>query len=309
MIKILFLVALVFVLIVLGLWLWTPDRNRAQLEARYAAGPGDFLRVSGLRLHLRDSGPRDAPAIIMLHGLGGSLHSWQDWAEGLDGDYRVVRFDLPGAGLSDPDPRGDYADERSLQVLAAVMDALSIESATLLGHSMGGRIAWRFAAREPARVERLVLVAPDGFASPGFEYGKAPEVPVSMKLMQYVLPKALLVMALKPAYADPAAMTEALQTRYYELMLAPGVRTAMIARMQQTVLQDPVPMLKTIAVPTLLIWGDSDGMIPVSNAADYQAAMPDVTLEIIAGSGHLPQEEAAAESLAVLRRFLDGSSR
>lgn len=298
-------VAIIIALILLGLWLWTPDWDRAQLEARYAADPGDFKQVSAVRLHVRDTGPRDAPAIILLHGLGGSLHTWQDWADGLDDDYRVIRFDLPGAGLSGPEPGGDYSDERGMEVLALLMDALSIERATLLGHSMGGRLAWRFAAQQPERVERLVLVAPDGFASPGFEYGRKPKIPVSLKLMQYLLPKRLLTMALQPAYADPAAMTPALQTRYYELMLAPGVRAAMIARMQQSVLQDPVPILKTIAVPTLLMWGDSDGMIPVANAADYEEALADVTLEIFAGIGHLPQEEAAAESLAALRRFLD----
>lgn len=134
------------------------------------------------------------------------------------------------------------------------MDSLGLAKAGIAGHSIGGRLAWTFAARHPERVERLVLVAPDGFASPGFAYGRAADVPASMALMRYALPKSLLKMSMAPAYADPSVMTPALTTRYQEMMLALGARQAMLARMRQTVLTDPVPQLRAIVVPTLLIW-------------------------------------------------------
>jgi pimeloyl-ACP methyl ester carboxylesterase len=153
-------------------------------------------------------------------------------------------------------------------------------------------------------VQRLVLVAPDGFASPGFEYGKAPEVGVVVKLMQVALPKAVLRWSLQPAYADPAVATDALVTRYHDLMLAPQVRRALIARMQQLVLQDPVPMLRQITAPTLLLWGEQDRMIPLANAQDYLRALPQARLVVLPAVGHVPHEEAVVAGLAAVQAFL-----
>ena len=223
---------------------------------------------------------------------------------GLAEDHRVLRFDLPGSGLSAPDPGADYTDARSMAVLLALMDRLGIARASVVGHSIGGRIAWTFAAEHAQRVDKLVLVAPDGFASPGFEYGKAPEVPAALKLMRHALPRPLLRMSLAPAYADPGVLTDALATRYHDLLLAPGARTALLERMAQTVLVDPRPILQRIKAPTLLLWGDRDAMIPFANSADYLKAIADVRLVAVPGAGHLPQEEAPALSLAAVRAFL-----
>ena len=125
-----------------------------------------------------------------------------------------------------------------------------------------------------------------------------------MKAMRFVLPKALLRMNLAAAYAEPGFLTETLTTRYHELMLAPGARTAMLARMEQTVLVDPLPLLKRITAPTLIVWGERDAMIPYANSADYAGAIAGAKLVPIAGAGHLPHEEAAAATAAAIAAFL-----
>ena len=285
-------------------WLWTPDRPLAELEAKYLAAPGDMHTVASTRLHVRDSGPKAAPAVILLHGFGASLHTWEPWARALSASHRVIRFDLPGSGLSPPDATGNYTDARSLQLVTALMDELGIRRASLIGHSMGGRIAWWVAAHAPDRVEKLVLISPDGFASPGFDYGRAPEVPGTLALMRYALPEALLRMSLKPAYANPAVLTDEVSTRYHDLLLAPGARGAMLARMRQTVLTDPVPWLKQITAPTLLLWGDQDAMIPFANSADYLGAMPNAKFVALPGIGHIPHEEDPVRALAAVQAFL-----
>ncbi|MBC8129902.1 MAG: alpha/beta hydrolase [Rhizobiaceae bacterium] len=306
--KILTIVLLVLAgALVLGLvWLWTPDKPRADLEASYLRSPGDLVDVAGMRLHVRDNGPRDAPVVILLHGFGSSLHTFEPWALALGERYRVVRFDMPGTGLSAIDPQGDYTDGRSLVVLEALMDRLGIAKATLGGNSMGGRIAWMFAAAHPERVDKLILISPDGFASPGLEYGKRPEVPAMVMLMRYVLPKPFLQMNLAPAYADPSKLTEETVTRYHDLMLAPGSRDAMIARMGQLEPQDPAPFLRRITAPTLLLWGEKDAMIPVSNAADYERLLPDARVVVLPNLGHVPHEEDPATALAPVEAFLSG---
>ena len=289
---------------VAGWWLWTPDKSRAVLEGNYLNAPADMIDVAGTRLHVRDSGPKTAAAVIFLHGFGASLHTWEPWAQTLAKDLRVIRIDLPGSGLSLPDPTGDYSDKRTLQILLALMDKLGLARTSLVGNSIGGRIAWTFAGTYPERMNKLVLVSPDGFASPGFEYGKKPEVPAMVKLMRVALPKALLVMSLKPAYANPATMTDALATRYHDLMLAPGSRDALLARMAQTVLVDPLPILKKITAPTLLVWGEQDGMIPFANSNDYLLAIAGSRRVSFKGVGHLPHEEAPGASIGAVRAFL-----
>lgn len=298
------LAALPLLLIPALWWLYTPDQPRAALEARYAAAPSQFLGVEGLRLHLRDTGPRGAPPVLFLHGFGSSLHTWEEVAQGLAPDFRVIRIDLPGFGLTGADPSGDYTDERAAVILLALLRRLEIGRVALAGSSMGGRIAWRFAAAHPERVARLVLMAPDGFASPGIGYGGPPRVPLLMRALPYTLPDALLRPSLAPAYADPATLTEALFQRYRAMMLAPGVRSAILDRMARHVLQPPEPLLARITLPVLLLWGEQDRMVPLSNAQDYLRALPDARLVRLPDIGHVPMEEAPALVVRALREFL-----
>lgn len=301
----LLLAVAVLALIALSAALYTPDRDRAALEARYLAVPTDLRIVDGVRLHVRDEGPREADAIVLIHGLGASLHTWEPWARALTRTHRVVRFDVPGHGLTGPDPADDYSDARSLRLLHALLDSLQLEQVVLAGHSLGGRLAWSFAAAHPERIARLVLLAPDGFASPGFEYDQPAEVPAVLGVMRWVLPAPLLRANLTPAYSDPARLTDSVAGRYHDLMLVPGNREALLSRLRQTVLTDPAPRLARITAPTLLLWGEDDAMIPVQNAEDYLRLMPNATVVRLPGLGHVPFEEAPAEALVPVRAFLE----
>lgn len=122
--------------------------------------------------------------------------------------------------------------------------------------------------------------------------------------MRYVLPKPLLRTNLQPAYANQSIVSDALIDRYDDVLRAPGARQALLDRMRQTVLVDPRPLLAAIRASTLLIWGTRDAMIPFANSTDYLQAMADARLVSLSDAGHLPQEEAAAESLAAVDVFL-----
>ncbi len=290
-------------------WLWTPDKSSASLYAKYLLRQDDLVDLNGVQLHVRDSGPRDAPAIVLLHGLGSSLHSWDGWAQALESRYRVIRLDLPGSGLSPPDPAGDYTDARVVGLLKALLERLGVERAYFAGNSIGGRIAWSFAAAHTGHVAGLVLVSPDGFASPGFEYGVAPKVPLMMQAMRFVLPKWMLRANVEIAYADKKALTDAAMDRYYDLMLAPGNRAALLARMEQTVLAPPETRLRSIKAPVLLLWGEKDAMIPIANAEDYLRNLADAKLVRLPALGHVPQEENPDTSVAPVLKFLDHLNR
>ena len=305
--KALKIIALAFIAFILlaALYLWTPDKSKAELEKTYGSPKNAYVSALGVNLHYQDTGPsKNAIPILFLHGFGASLQTWDTWAQALSEDYRVISVDLPGFGLTGEDPSGIYTDQRSVEVLEAFLKELNIPRVVLVGNSMGGKLAWQFTARYPNQVSKLVLISPDGYASPGIEYGKKPDVPAIADLYRYFFSKTFLVMNLKPAYADPKTLNDALVNRYYDLMLAPGVRGAILGRMQQTVLQDPVPSLASIQVPTLLIWGEKDAFIPISNSNDYLKVMPNAKRVSLPNIGHLPQEEQPSIGLVALKEFL-----
>ncbi|MGP3696681.1 alpha/beta fold hydrolase [Rhodobacter sp. NSM] len=287
-----------------GLALWTPDLPRAELENRYLASPGDLVQVAGTTIHMRDRGPKTAPAVILIHGFGSSLHTWSAWQDRMAVKRRVISFDLPGLGLSPPDATGDYSDERVSQIVLAIMDRAQLKRADVIGNSIGGRIAFTFAAAHPDRVRKLVLVSPDGYESPGFTYGEAPEVPMLAQAVRFWLPKPLLRLSLGMAYADPEVMTDQIVSRYHDLIRAPGVREALFDRMRQTVLVPPERLLAKVRAPTLLLWGEEDAVIPVTNAQSYARALPDARTVLLPHMGHVPQEEGPDRSLAPVEAFL-----
>lgn len=287
-----------------GSWLWTPDKDRAELEAVYArAEDGSrFVELQGLRLHVRDSqpnAPAGTPTLLMLHGFASSLHTWQAWAEALSPHWRVLRIDLPGAGLTGADATGDYSDTRALQLITALLDERGVAQATVIGHSMGGRLAWRLAAEHPQRVHKLVLIAPIGL-----EPGPLPEVPAGAQLLRHVLPRAVLQQGLESAYGDPTRLAADTVTRYHDMLLAPQVRDAMLQRVRQPAPQDAALLLPRITAPTLLLWGELDRLLPPARAQDFQRLLPQARVVELPGLGHVPHEEAPALALAPLQAFL-----
>ena len=286
--------------------LWTPDLERAELEKRYAASSSQTIDVDGLMVHYKETGPEGAPALLLLHGFGSSLQAWDDWSVKLDQKYRVIRLDLPGFGLTGASPGHDYSEEKDLAILTHFADKLGLEKFSVIGHSMGGKMAWSLAASQPERVQALVLMAPDGFPEAKDIGTKPYEVPAVTGLIKYFLPKYLVRKSVEPAFAQADALNDALVNRYFDMLRAPGVRGAILERSNQTIYTDPVPRLKTIKAPTLLIWGEQDQMIPSTNAQSYANVLPNSTTVLLPKLGHLLQEEQPEKGLTAVMQFLDG---
>lgn len=274
-----------------GAWaaLQVPDLPRAEAEARWAGPPSIFVEAGGARLHVRDEGPRDAPVLLLLHGFAASLHTWDPLVAALP-DRRIVRVDLPGFGLTGP--TGDDGEAATARRLEALLDRLGIAEAVVVGSSLGGRKALAFARAVPGRVRGLVLLAPppEGMRGGGGWLASA--------ALRGLDPGPLLWLRLGAAYADPAMATPEVRARYRDLLLAPGVREAILARGRAGV---PEPAVPEPPPPTLLVWGSEDRIVPSSAIAAWARLLPEARLATLPGVGHLPMEEAP-EALAALLR-------
>ena len=290
-----------------------PDRPAESLVARWAPPPSDFIEVKGQVVHLRDEGPRGDPLpLVLLHGTSASLHTWDGWVAAIRPWRRVIRFDLPGFGLTGPFAgsyaRDDYRGDTYARFVIDMLDALQVPRAVIGGNSLGGEVAWRVATLAPARIERLILVDASGYR---FEPESVPlgfriaRVPVLNRLGEHLLPRALVAASVAAVYGDPTRVTEALVDRYFELTLREGNRRALGLRMQQLDPGDDAARLRTLAVPTLVLWGGRDRLIPLATAARFAADIRGARLVTFPDLGHVPQEEDPPRTVQPVLEFLE----
>jgi pimeloyl-ACP methyl ester carboxylesterase len=289
-----------------------PDRSLESLVPRWAPPPSDFIEVDDLVVHYRDQGPSSDPLpLVLIHGTSASLHTWEGWASELSQTRRVISFDLPGFGLTGPNVDGDYSDARYVTFVRNLLARLGVGRVVVVGNSLGGEIAWQLALAEPARVAGLVLVDAAGHA---FEPESIPlgfriaRTPVLREGMRWLLPRRAIEDSVLSVYGDPARVSAALVDRYYELTLRAGNRVALMQRMAQLA-PGPVERLPEIRVPTLILWGAKDRLIPLQWGQAFHKAIPGSQLVVFADLGHVPQEEDPAATLAALRTWLPRVAR
>jgi pimeloyl-ACP methyl ester carboxylesterase len=285
-----------------------PDRPVETLVARWAPPPSDFILVQGQLVHLRDEGPRDDPLpIVLVHGTSASLHTWEAWAKALRGQRRVISFDLPGFGLTGPSAAADYRPPTQTRFMLALLDVLKVQRFVVVGNSLGGEIAWRAALLAPERVDRLVLI---DAAGPHFEPQQVPlgwviaRIPVVNRIAEWVLPRALVAQGLVGVYGDPDKVTSDLVDRYFELTLREGNRRALAQRLQQYERGADAERIASLRLPTLILWGGRDRLIPPAVGQVFQRDIAGSQLVIFDELGHVPHEEDPARLLAVVKPFL-----
>lgn len=284
---------------------WAPDRPVEALQARWAPPPSQFLAVRGMQLHLRDEGPRDDPLpIVLLHGTGSSLHTWEGWAAQLRAHRRVIRFDRPGFGLTGPDPGARYDMHHAATLALEIVDKLGVDRFVIVGNSSGGRVAWHMALRAPERVRQLVLIAAGG-------YPRRTAWPLGLRIAQSawgapllrVMPRSAVAEGVRKMYGDPSKVDAALIDRNYELTLRQGNRDALGETLRQG---DPgnADDIQRIRTPTLILWGERDSVIPAEDAELFQRDIRGSTVVKFPALGHLPQEEDPAETLLAFTQWM-----
>jgi pimeloyl-ACP methyl ester carboxylesterase len=285
-----------------------PDRPVEALQGKWAASPSTFISVAGMSIHVRDEGRRDDPVpIVLLHGTSSSLHTWDGWTAALAKSRRVVRFDLPAFGLTGPAPDANYTIENYARVTVAVLDKLGVKRAVLVGNSLGGYVAWSTALLHPTRVSGIGLIDSAGYP---FQSESVPiafriaTTPVLNRLMEEVLPRGVVESSLRNVYGDPAKVTPELVDRYFDLTTRAGNRAALVQRFEQTrptALADRVAELR---IPTLVLWGGRDRLIPLEQGQRFHREVKGSELVVFEALGHVPHEEDPVATSAAFIRFL-----
>jgi pimeloyl-ACP methyl ester carboxylesterase len=287
---------------------WAPDRSVQSLAPTWAAPPSRFVTINGMDAHLRDEGRRDDEApLLLLHGTSASLHTWDGWVEQLGTERRVIRVDLPGFGLTGPNPAGTYDIETYVDFVVELLDTLQLQRVVLVGNSLGGYVAWKTAHDHPSRVTKLVLIDSAGFAYEsesvplGFRIARSP---VLSPIFSHFLTRGAVASSLRNVYGDPARVSAALVERYYELTLRAGNRRAVAARFRQMVGGEHVSQIGNITQPALVIWGAKDRLIPLKFGHRFARELPHATLVVFDDLGHVPQEEEPAATATAALTFL-----
>ena len=281
------------------------DHDPEELKQRYANDESEFIEVNGVTIHFRDQGA--GPTLLLLHGVNASLHTWDGWAQALADDFRVISLDLPGHGLTGPDPQRRYTWQETADLVVAFADLLELDQFHLAGNSRGGAIAWHLALDYPDRVHKLILLDSAGlpFEDPVPLALQLQMMPVAKDIASIVTPKWLVRDSVDSVYGNPTGIESSIYQRYHDLLLNQGNRRAASEIMQQTFEQDfRHERLSEINHPTLILWGENDQWIRLKYGERMHALMPNSTFKIYQGIGHVPMEEIPQQTAQDVLQFL-----
>lgn len=271
------------------------------------------LPRSGLSVFVFEAGPPAAPPLVLIHGLGDEADTWRHVFAPLAERRRVIALDLPGFGRSDR-PRRAYTLPWLRDVIVELLDALGLERAALLGHSLGALLAQLTALEHPARVSRLVLVG-------GSLTTRAARLSQALLLMALPVVGAQMYNGLRrdpdAAYASlrgfyarlddlPEADRRFLFQRVNERVWSDGQRDAFLAILRELVWSAPrrqkalEARLARLTTPTHAVWGDQDAINSVESGRALAAIQASARLTVLPGLGHAPHQEAPQVFLEAL---------
>ena len=280
------------------------DVDPAPLEAKYATGPSRFVEAAGIRFHITDRGR--GPVLVLLHGQAINLLAWEPAANLLAADHRVISIDLPGHGLTGPDPEGRYTLAQMAESIDALMVALGIDRFALAGNSLGGGVALRYALAHPDKLDALILVDAVGgpATSPGPLAFRLEGAAIIGNLMQWFTPQWSVRFVLADTFGDPSKMTDGEVESTYELLLRAGNRTAERQTLMGALDTEISARIGEIATPTLVLWGSRDTWIRPEDARWFGDHLRNASVTILDGLGHMPMLEDPATTSAAMETFL-----
>jgi pimeloyl-ACP methyl ester carboxylesterase len=305
------------------------DKSPETLEETYTNEHSDFVTIGDSRIHYRDEGPEDASVVLLLHGSYSSLHTWDNWVSELDDEFRLVRLDMPGFGLTGPRSQGTHTLSYLVETVGEFCDELGLTDVAVAGSSLGGGVAWRLTVERPALVSRLILINAGG-ATLLSQLARNITTIGNDLLPRYATPRMMIRILLYDAYADNSKVTRELVNRYYDLLLRTGNRRAVLEIAEQYIdhydgdvsefelifprlpsQHTPHPKIwdeydiADVDVRTLFQWGTEDEWLPLSFGRQLASQVPNAEFIRYEGIGHLPMEEHPTVTATDATAFLE----
>lgn len=281
-----------------------------------ATVPPEHVVIHGRNVAYRLEG--EGPLVVLLHGMAGNASTWERVVPALAHRFTVLAVDLPGHGASAKPADGDYSLGSFASVVRDLMLMLGLERGTIVGQSLGGGVAMQFAYQFPSRCERLVLVGSGGLgpdvspllrvlAIPGVEFLYPVIFASPLRSAGRWVFGALHKVGLRPsAYVDQIWRSyESLCDAETRAAFARTLHSVVGAGGQRVSALGHLPLARDI--PTLIVWGTADAIIPSAHAEDAAAALPNSRLEIFDGVGHFPHCEDPDRFVRVLLEFIDST--
>jgi pimeloyl-ACP methyl ester carboxylesterase len=269
------------------------------------------LSLHGQSVTYRTAG--SGPVLLLLHGITNSSETWEPAAEALADRFRIIAPDLLGHGHS-ATPRGDYSLGAHASGVRDLLSALDCDRVTVVGHSLGGGIAMQFAYQFPERCERLVLVSSGGLGKEVHMLLRAAALPGADWVLPLLTSRGArglgsgIKATLRLGRIAPSADVEVLASGFGSLDTAGSrqaflhtVRSVIDTRGQRVSAQDRLHLAAVL--PTLIVWGEQDSIIPVAHGIAAHEAMPGSRLELFAKAGHMPHHQDPERFAAVLGDF------
>ena len=299
-------IALVLLIVVLVVAFYKADIPIEELKQKYALSPSQFDSLKGMNVHFRDEGPvSDSIPLVLLHGTSSSIFTWDACTKEWMKEHRVIRMDLPGFALTGPDPNDNYSIEGYVAFVHEFLKQRKVNQCYLAGNSLGGQIAYAYAAYYPKEVKKLILIDPAGYPSANakgslaFKLGK---LPVLKHLLTIVTPTSVVRKSIEDVYGNKGLVTDSLVQLYEDMACREGNRKALIKRLGLE--RSDTNLLKRVKAPVMIVWGDRDFLIPLENAYKFQRDLNRDTLIIMKGIGHLPMEESPQNVVSAVDRFI-----
>lgn len=287
-------------------------RLRSIIEPEEPLPPVTVRRIHGYDRAYRRRGSGEA--VLLVHGIGDSSTTWSEVLRDLSADHDVLAPDLLGHGFSDK-PRADYSVGGFANALRDLLTVLDIERATVVGHSLGAIVAMQFAYQFPERTARLVLVSAGGVSRSIHPLVRAATLPFAPSVMGLLdlpglrrrtagLASALLGVGSPGAddTDDLLRVLEGLDSHEARMALTRTLRAVVDARGQVVTGVDRSYL--AAGLPSLVVWGDEDPLIPAHHARLAHAAFPGSQLELVRGAGHFPHRSHAERFVAMVRSFI-----
>ena len=272
---------------------------------------GKFVDIGGVKVHYIDVG--EGPAVLLLHGLGTSLITWQrNVAPLVDAGYRVLALDLPGHGDSDKPRTLSYDPISGANLLRQFLDLREVERASLVGSSAGGLVVGQFSIAYPDLVDRMVLVAAGGLGREVCWYLRLMSVPFLGELIYQPGLQNPIDLSKRIFYQEPPFLKEVLP-EMLRVRNMPGARYAAIQAVRSSInllglrkQQYILDQLTGLSKPLMAVWGEEDNIIPAVHAEEVRRAIPHSLVRVLPQCGHWPHMEKSDEFNDLLVQFFNG---